>query len=112
MRHITHSLIYSKAHPRDQQSLPTRRSSDLSTSGATARATNSSESSPRRASSPSSAHLAAASLRSCAPGCCPTSSADSCRSEEHTSELQSHVNLVCRLLLEKKKLCYSSSTRH
>src|SRR6266571_279869 len=26
-----------------------------------------------------------------------------CRSEEHTSELQSHVNLVCRLLLEKKK---------
>src|SRR5690242_21173158 len=27
----------------------------------------------------------------------------SVRSEEHTSELQSHVNLVCRLLLEKKK---------
>ena len=26
-----------------------------------------------------------------------------CRSEEHTSELQSLVNLVCRLLLEKKK---------
>src|SRR4051812_49823446 len=26
-----------------------------------------------------------------------------CRSEEHTSELQSHVNIVCRLLLEKKK---------
>src|SRR5690242_21317809 len=32
---------------------------------------------------------------------CPISL--SCRSEEHTSELQSHVNLVCRLLLEKKK---------
>src|SRR5260370_23990291 len=31
--------------------------------------------------------------------------ADHCtnRSEEHTSELQSHLNLVCRLLLEKKK---------
>src|SRR5690242_21580509 len=29
---------------------------------------------------------------------CPVQS-----SEEHTSELQSHVNLVCRLLLEKKK---------
>src|SRR4051812_49938692 len=29
--------------------------------------------------------------------------ADTLRSEEHTSELQSHVNLVCRLLLEKKK---------
>src|SRR4051812_49903693 len=28
------------------------------------------------------------------------------RSEEHTSELQSHVNLVCRLLLEKKKNTY------
>src|SRR5260370_4347945 len=28
---------------------------------------------------------------------------DLCRSEEHTSELQSHLNLVCRLLLEKKK---------
>src|SRR5438477_5632987 len=29
------------------------------------------------------------------------------RSEEHTSELQSHVNLVCRLLLEKKKKNHS-----
>src|SRR5260370_20538201 len=29
--------------------------------------------------------------------------APSRRSEEHTSELQSHLNLVCRLLLEKKK---------
>src|SRR5437667_3431727 len=26
-----------------------------------------------------------------------------CRSEEHTSELQSHHDIVCRLLLEKKK---------
>src|SRR5260370_5049049 len=49
------------------------------------------------------------------------------RSEEHTSELQSHLNLVCRLLLEKKKkithtyeqiqrlhdntVCYSRSRR-
>src|SRR5256885_2827339 len=32
------------------------------------------------------------------PGLCPP-----CRSEEHTSELQSPCNLVCRLLLEKKK---------
>src|SRR5438034_7818109 len=29
------------------------------------------------------------------------------RSEEHTSELQSHSDLVCRLLLEKKKLVIS-----
>src|SRR5690242_21053672 len=33
----------------------------------------------------------------------PAISACRRRSEEHTSELQSHVNLVCRLLLEKKK---------
>src|SRR5260370_15429469 len=33
------------------------------------------------------------------------------RSEEHTSELQSHLNLVCRLLLEKKNNpdCLASS---
>src|SRR5260370_19778749 len=29
------------------------------------------------------------------------------RSEEHTSELQSHLNLVCRLLLEKKKYTHA-----
>src|SRR2546430_13372131 len=31
------------------------------------------------------------------------------RSEEHTSELQSQSNLVCRLLLEKKKITTSSA---
>src|SRR5258706_15712234 len=36
--------------------------------------------------------------RSAAAPCCPRA-----RSEEHTSELQSLTNLVCRLLLEKKK---------
>src|SRR2546430_13282475 len=38
-----------------------------------------------------------ASWRTCSPTCRPT------RSEEHTSELHSQSNLVCRLLLEKKK---------
>src|SRR5260221_10754927 len=33
------------------------------------------------------------------------------RSEEHTSELQSHSDLVCRLLLEKKKKNLQSVTR-
>src|SRR5438034_2150100 len=33
------------------------------------------------------------------------------RSEEHTSELQSHSDLVCRLLLEKKKRTQTNSTR-
>src|SRR5260370_29573910 len=32
------------------------------------------------------------------------------RSEEHTSELQSHLNLVCRLLLEKKKKVCNNKT--
>src|SRR5260370_25243294 len=36
------------------------------------------------------------------------------RSEEHTSELQSHLNLVCRLLLEKKKknMTYKNTVNH
>src|SRR5438477_3216461 len=34
------------------------------------------------------------------------------RSEEHTSELQSHVNLVCRLLLEKKNLSTPPDSRY
>src|SRR5260370_22822041 len=47
----------------------------------------------------------------CAVGCAQKvgvqmhGAGDECRrSEEHTSELQSHLNLVCRLLLEKKKM--------
>src|SRR5260370_26244659 len=49
-------------------------------------------------------------MSSSTPGC-------RTRSEEHTSELQSHLNLVCRLLLEKKKnredltLCLVSTSR-
>src|SRR5256885_12737246 len=41
----------------------------------------------------------------CSPAPMPAeqTSHDSSRSEEHTSELQSPCNLVCRLLLEKKK---------
>src|SRR5260370_29053648 len=34
------------------------------------------------------------------------------RSEEHTSELQSHLNLVCRLLLEKKNNNLSTQPPH
>src|SRR5256885_11726461 len=39
----------------------------------------------------------------------PAGSPTSPRSEEHTSELQSPCNLVCRLLLEKKKTVISST---
>src|SRR2546422_7954286 len=51
------------------------------------------------------AALAAVSL-ACFSAAAADSAADSasaCRSEEHTSELQSRLHLVCRLLLEKKK---------
>src|SRR4051812_49507557 len=41
--------------------------------------------------------------RSCRAGTASPRGDRPSRSEEHTSELQSHVNLVCRLLLEKKK---------
>src|SRR5699024_12662013 len=39
----------------------------------------------------------------------PTSTAKPMRSEEHTSELQSRFDLVCRLLLEKKNIIQASS---
>src|SRR2546422_11165500 len=45
-------------------------------------------------------HGAPLSLRSCRCSSSPTATG---RSEEHTSELQSRLHLVCRLLLEKKK---------
>src|SRR5438876_4798650 len=55
--------------------------------------------------------------RACRPSRChPWSRLDArscrhvCRSEEHTSELQSPVHLVCRLLLEKKKKGYLYSS--
>src|SRR5690348_18107535 len=56
---------------------------------------------------PSKAALYLASVRQCAPLAAADAAPDSPdaegRSEEHTSELQSPVHLVCRLLLEKKK---------
>src|SRR6266850_6367268 len=45
-------------------------------------------------------HAARCTLSACCP---PREYSGSMRSEEHTSELQSPCNLVCRLLLEKKK---------
>src|SRR2546427_3842719 len=62
----------------------------------------------RASSWPSSRHCTSKGTRSSLSctrtwGCCAARSA-STRSEEHTSELQSQSNLVCRLLLEKKKI--------
>src|SRR5256885_12888028 len=61
------------------------------------------------------------SIRQASSRCWGSSSTSGCsssppRSEEHTSELQSPCNLVCRLLLEKKKknqpLCSTSRSIH
>src|SRR5690606_41939854 len=83
-------------------SFPTRRSSDLDGRLlCTRRAFLPREQSPRAGyvASGSFAHEASCSLyRPTSLACCLVS-----RSEEHTSELQSRENLVCRLLLEKKK---------
>src|SRR5215813_15501059 len=48
--------------------------------------------------------------RCCCARCSSAALCSACRSEEHTSELQSRPHLVCRLLLEKKKqnIKYSS----
>src|SRR5438132_2487146 len=56
---------------------------------------------PRRRPAPRP-HLPS-SRRSSADICAASRTSSNQRSEEHTSELQSHSDLVCRLLLEKKK---------
>src|SRR5205085_5838977 len=73
---------------------PTRRSSDLLTKSAT---TSNRPISKRGGRPPISMPSSASAWRSARPNVSP-----SVRSEEHTSELQSQSNLVCRLLLEKK----------
>src|SRR5690242_21592299 len=75
---------------------PTRRSSDLPAAPALA------QGQPLRAPGPlGAAGRDPPGAAGAAPR--PEAGRDRARSEEHTSELQSHVNLVCRLLLEKKK---------
>src|SRR5438034_1511664 len=53
--------------------------------------------------------LALHGLEDCSTGGPPTPLHRPHRSEEHTSELQSHSDLVCRLLLEKKKITNTST---
>src|SRR5207237_10654037 len=94
-------FFYSYCHLRDLHSFPTRRSSDLDQHFGVATAGGG-----EIVAAGSESHR----LLSRGPGeelrdqgqCHQNDSADQ-RSEEHTSELQSHLNLVCRLLLEKKK---------
>src|SRR5438105_12477483 len=81
-------------HPRPLHSFPTRRSSDLTTR----------EGSPvTRSPSTATTSSAPTSRAGSETTLSPTVTRPARRSEEHTSELQSRVDLVCRLLLEKKK---------
>src|SRR6266436_6798596 len=75
-------FFYCGGDHRDLHSFPTRRSSDLRPSESCTR------NSPRSRTTPYWS---------------PSSGKSTLRSEEHTSELQSRLHLVCRLLLEKKK---------
>src|SRR5438034_4548552 len=91
-------FFYCSADPRALHSFPTRRSSDLDRGAV-----------QRRGERPVGARPGPARA---APGPAPQRAhgrigegpgESAPRSEEHTSELQSHSDLVCRLLLEKKK---------
>src|SRR5438105_6834923 len=85
----------------DQHSFPTRRSSDLTKSAIDRAIDVAKKRGVRRALPlPVSAPFHCALMAPAAERLRPILD----RSEEHTSELQSRVELVCRLLLEKKKM--------
>src|SRR5688500_19117010 len=83
-------------HHRDRHSFPTRRSSDLAEGGAIGAREVSAGGAVRGMSGGDSRDDGGAARHA-------SNGTSSGRSEEHTSELQSPCNLVCRLLLEKKK---------
>src|SRR5690606_41857030 len=91
-------FFYSYADHRDLHSFPTRRSSDL-VAAATAKAVLA----PSTSAWTMSLKLNRVSLLNALTTIVSTMPYKAARSEEHTSELQSRENLVCRLLLEKKK---------
>src|SRR5690606_41999432 len=104
--------FYLHTHHRDQHSFPTRRSSDLSTNQPTKIVTscsykfNETQAGDNPLNTEISGrpyeivHLIQCSEEDRVNG---VDGDNLQRSEEHTSELQSRENLVCRLLLEKKK---------
>src|SRR5699024_12692968 len=97
-RHYPRRPVLFRPSPRphrDLPSFPTRRSSDLSMAAAI-----------RFAACSASSMLVLARGRKSDPSCRRRD-----RSEEHTSELQSRFDLVCRLLLEKKKSCRRGPAR-
>src|SRR5207302_10154922 len=99
-----------RGDPRYLHPFPTRRSSDLAPTGRKTRAatpgaitaTGSGSGIISTCSTSSACPAHTTSTRRCSKPVPRSSSASTARSEEHTSELQSRENLVCRLLLEKK----------
>src|SRR5690606_39877544 len=101
--HASHCSLYGHGAHRDLHSFPTRRSSDLTSPkdttcnwpffGSRRPGWEWASTLPRASGDASRNARASWSISCFGPS----------RSEEHTSELQSRENLVCRLLLEKKK---------
>src|SRR5690606_41402368 len=90
-------FFFCHANHRPLPSFPTRRSSDLCGSRGASPASHASSHSRRQALYFSNACASSPDSDQALSG------SGAPRSEEHTSELQSRENLVCRLLLEKKK---------
>src|SRR5688500_19784784 len=88
---------------RDLPSFPTRRSSDLDEHGAAARRRGQFCRARLSHDDISGVHDRVSGWGVRVSQCCSANKRPLGRSEEHTSELQSPSNLVCRLLLEKKK---------
>src|SRR5690606_40281504 len=105
--HRSHAIVFSfyiradRVH-REPHSFPTRRSSDLH-SRAPSKWTTASRSRAASTIPVSSSHVGSRNPAS-RSGSSRISAPNGSRSEEHTSELQSRENLVCRLLLEKKNM--------
>src|SRR5207237_8498104 len=90
LRHFVPFLFFHRyGDDRDLHSFPTRRSSDLIERG-------------RARTGSRHGETAAEERVAAGPADIKEGHGGGYRSEEHTSELQSHLNLVCRLLLEKK----------
>src|SRR5204863_9523215 len=103
-----HFFSYSSLAHRDLHSFPTRRSSDLPASRpitSIPACANGRHATPPAAPSPTITTLVFLSVVAMAklPPSKTSRNRKPIRSEEHTSELQSRRDLVCRLLLEKKK---------
>src|SRR5205807_10280638 len=98
---LTPLLLHCHLPPPDLHSFPTRRSSDLSMRPPVRLRSCSKNAAPMSVGYWTPARSGCAATGTAVTGC--GSAKPLTRSEEHTSELQSPCNLVCRLLLEKKK---------